>query len=361
LLWLIWSLPGKPMIPTLFSSGESYRDAFASGLSALLKEYDELGVYILVLANAGFSEAIWERLSGQLEGRFRHLLAGIREAKRKGLLLDDAEDDLEVFRDIAEHGFERLEPTRFRQVGPWELQFNQLRAFRPPRMTNNRTYGLSAPFDPDGFHFSKPYLRKEMIYHGNMLGKSISLFYNKFPFVDMHSILVPNPREGHPQFLLRPDHDYIWRLTESLAETMPGVGFGYNSYGAYASVNHLHFQMFVRSKPLPVSVDCWRHNGGAEPYPASCYRFDSKEEAWRMIGEFHGKGTPYNLVYLPGSIYCLPRMRQGEIQPPAWSRGFAWYEMAGGFVSFSESEFTDITECQIAEALKGIVCAENSR
>ncbi|OOZ36145.1 hypothetical protein BOW51_08600 [Solemya velesiana gill symbiont] len=97
------------------------------------------------------------------------------------------------------------------------------------------------------------------------------------------------------------DNEYIWHVTRLLGETLPGVGFGYNSYGAGASVNHLHFQMFLRDKPLPVAHERWQHNGGGEVYPAQCYRFDSPDTAWKILAALHQVETTYNLVYLPGS------------------------------------------------------------
>ena len=210
------------------------------------------------------------------------VLAGERGLLQSGdeeetiLILDDAEDDLQVFRRLLAVGFGESLVKVCRRAGPWELQFNPLRSFRPPRMTQKVIPHISAPYDAVGFNFNKPFLRKEILWQGWLCGRDAALFYNKFPFVDLHGLLVPEPRAGLSQLLRQQDNEYLWQLTETLARTLPGVGFGYNSLGACASVNHLHFQMFQRARALPVASPDWRHNGGDREYPLSCWSFSKR-------------------------------------------------------------------------------------
>jgi diadenosine tetraphosphate (Ap4A) HIT family hydrolase len=178
----------------------------------------------------------------------------------------------------------------------------------------------------------------------------VALFYNKYPFVDRHGLLVPERTEHRPQYLTRGDHLYAWRVVEGLARALPGVGLGYNAYGAFASVNHLHFQFFVRGG-LPVEDAAWQHAGGAEPYPAPCEVFLSAEEAWARVADLHAAERPYNLVYRPGRLYCLPRRRQGTYEQAAWTGGFAWYELAGGFTLFNRQAYEGLTGEEVAREL----------
>ncbi|MEW8015460.1 MAG: hypothetical protein AB2807_11975 [Candidatus Sedimenticola endophacoides] len=339
---------------TPFNDPERFRRVFERQLDQLLSDYDELGVYILVLANAGYDAVIWDDLHRHLEQKHAALARALDAEETGGLPVDGSPDDRSVFRKLMDLGFDNLQPTRLRGVAHWELQFNQLRAFRPARMTQERVVGISAPFDPKGFHFNRPFLRKETFWHGDLGGRECSLLYNKFPFVEMHGLLVPAPREQRPQLLTRPDHDYLWAVCEMLGRRLPGVGFGYNSYGAGASVNHLHFQMFLRSHPLPVADPGWRHNGGDETYPAHCYRFTDPAPAWDLLEQLHRREVSYNLVYLPGVLCCLPRSKQGSFDEVSWSGGFAWYEMAGGFTTFDQDEFEAIGAVQIDGALARI-------
>lgn len=345
------------MAASPFESPEQFRLTFEKQLAALLDEFDELGVYILVLANAGLDALLGERLAEPLERKFRYLVRAMHERRQQGLLLDDAGDDLAVFQRLVSLGYENLQGTSFRSVGPWEVQFNQLRSFRPPRMTGAVTEGISAPFNADGFHFNKPFLRKEIFWQGWLAGRDCSLLYNKFPFVELHGLLVPEPCMGRQQLLTEEDNEYLWSVTRLLNETLPGVGFGYNSYGAGASVNHLHFQMFLRSQPLPVAAQQWQHNGGDTPYPTCCDRFNTPESAWKMIASLHERQITYNLVYLPDVIYCMPRRRHGSYSPVSWSGGFAWYEMAGGFTLFDRVDFDTLEQARIEAAMADLFVA----
>jgi hypothetical protein len=320
-----------------FASLPHFRDTFNDSLGRLLREYDELGAFILVLANAAFDPQVGELLAAPLSRKFHRFAAALRGRHPCGLVLDDAGDDYEVFVRLMAIGFDGLPPVEQRQAGDWELQFNRLRSFRPPRLAGGRVAGITAPFNPDGFHFDKPFLRKEIFWSGWLCGRNAALFYNKYPFVPLHGILVPEPRQRRAQLLEQDDHDYLWRVSQTLAETLPGVGLGYNSFGSFASVNHFHVQTFIREHPLPVALGRWRHNGGTDSYPAECFRFDGPGPAWACLQELHRAQRPYNLIYLPGVIYCLPRAPQGEYPVPGWSGGFAWYEMAGGF-SVAERE-----------------------
>jgi len=316
---------------------------FAEGLQALLKE-PGLGSYILVLANASFDQTIYERLQPSLQQRFQQLAEHCRLGLSRGEALAGSQDDQLVFLKLMAIGFEGVRATSFRRQGPWELQFNHLRAFRPSRMTDEVVTGLSRPFDQQGFHFNKPFLRRERLWIGELLGEGVDLFYNKFPFAPLHGLLVPNRQAHLPQLLTRRYHEFIWSLSETLGKDLPGLGLGYNSYGAFASVNHLHFQTFVRQEPLPIAANCWRHNGGNRAYPLACEVYTTADAAWSRIEDLHGSKTRYNLIYLPGQLYCVPRRAQGSYTHAPWTSGFAWYEVAGGYTTFSHEDFDSLDD-----------------
>jgi diadenosine tetraphosphate (Ap4A) HIT family hydrolase len=341
------------MSNAFFASPQRYQAAFSAGLREMLSGYDELGVFILVLANAMIDPLIWDELSGPLRQKFERLSA-LHADSRQGGFLDDAKDDRRVFSRLMEIGFDAITPIRLRREGPWELQLNPLRALRPPRMTERRVSGLSAPFNPDEFHFAKPFLRKEIFWRGALQGRDVSLLYNKFPFVRLLGLLVPEARAGRPQFLQQADHEYIWRVAAALRPGLPGVGVGYNSYGACASVNHLHFHLFVRDEALPITAAHWSHNGGQVAYPATCARFDDVQEAWRYIRELHGRKVPYNLIAYPDTLYCLPRAPQGGRELPEWSSGYGWYEMAGGCVPLGEAHYRQLDERRLSDELRAV-------
>ncbi len=342
-----------------FSSVDRFRQVFASGLRALLQD-PGLGGYILVHANAGFDAALMGDLRWDLLRAFQQLAQTCREAFRSGREIGGGADDVSVFLKLMAIGFEGVQATRFRALGDWELQFNHLRAFRPSRMTGERTGGISRPFDPDGFHFNKPFLSRERFWSGELLGESVHLLYNKFPFVPLHGLLVPQPAAQRPQLLNRRHHEYVWRVCETLGGSLPGFGVGYNSYGAYASVNHLHFQTFVRETPLPIAREIWVHRGGGRPYPVNCEHYTSAKEAWQRIEALHATANSYNLIYLPGSLYCVPRRAQGTYESASWSGGFAWYELAGGFVTPSSDAYASLDAGTITRELAKLELADSA-
>jgi len=334
-----------------FSSQDAFHGAFSSGLGRILRDEWGLGPFILVLANATFDPRVHALLRHELARRFGELAELCRRAFASGREPDEPADDLSVFLRLMAIGFDHIEHARWRVLDPWEVQFNQVRSLRPRRAASHKPAGIQTPFDPAGFHFNKPFLRKEAFWSGRLNGVEVELLFNKFPFVELHALLVPDRQANEPQYLSRDRHRFIWELADILGPALPGIGFAYNSYGAFASVNHLHFQMFVRERALPLTLERWRHNGGGDSYPARCERFADPEQAWERISDLHQTEISYNLLYLPGVLYCLPRRRQGTYALPPWCGGQAWYELAGGIVAFNAEDFASLRDLDVRDAL----------
>lgn len=338
------------MTESVFQSTAAFRERFDRGLLSLL-EHDGLGPFILVCANATFDPKIYAGATSRLQQRYRQLQADYSAALAEGRPLTDSDEDLLVFLKMLAVGFERLEPTEARHSGPWELQYNHLRAFRPQRISAATVDGIRTPFKEEGFHFNKGFLQKEAFWEGALEGREVALYYNKYPFVECHGLLVPEREKRLPQFLTEEYHHYLWRLSAALGESLPGVGFGYNAYGAFASVNHLHFQMFIREQPLPVADPRWRHNGGEHAYPTDCRCFEDAEEAWRFLEQLHNGEISYNLVQLPGRMYVMARRKQGSYTQPQLTTGFTWYELSGGVITFNRHDYQGLDPDTIAREL----------
>lgn len=343
------------MIVSPFVSHSDLERRFSAGLADMLARHEGLGVYILVLANAAQDLALWDRLRGPLALRHQLLQDRIASALREGIRLAEPDDDLMVFLKLLAIGFEHLSPVLERlvassdQAAPtWEAQFNPIRALRPARMSDNRVEGLMRPFDAKGFHFNKPFLAKEIFWEGELRGKPARLLYNKFPFAPMHGLLVPEPLAERPQFLTPDLHGWAWEVAREAGAAIPGFGLSYNSFGAYASVNHLHFQTFARERPLPAQT------GFAGNYPLARHRFENREAAWRYLEELHGRDQVYNLVYSSSGVLIIPRARQGEIPPESWSVGFAWSEVAGAFPLASRADYETLDHAALSSALARI-------
>lgn len=341
------------MNDTVFSSLSSLRQAFDAGLSAML-DGGGLGPFILVCANGNYDPAVHAATAAALEKLYRELEAEFRADLENGRDIKAVEEDLLVFLKLRTVGPERLKPTERRRAGEWEVQFNHLRAFRPKRITAWVPAGIRAPFDDSAFHFNKPFMQKEAFWRGSLAGREATLYYNKYPFADFHTLLVPERERCLPQFHTAEHHGWLWRLAEELGANLDGVGIGFNAFGAFASVNHLHFQLFLKPEGFPVMAGNWRHNGGAEAYPATCLAFGEEKEAWRYIEGLHERETPYNLLYQPGRLYVFPRRKQGSYSQPSWTSGFTWHELAGGMIAFNRQDFDVLNEDSIREALRGV-------
>ncbi len=330
----------------LFASEQALRSHFESGLERLL-DRGGMNLFVLVAANASFDARLWSTLEPGLCAQYNTLMTNLQGALRRGQRIEEADDDLLVFLKIGSIGMKALKQTEQRNAGPWEVQFNQLRAFRPLRNSQRPMTAIHAPFDAAAFNFNRSFMQQETIASGNLLGHHVDLYYNKYPFVEMHSLLVPDRERCMPQFLFEDTHYYVWQLVEHLSETLPGVRVGYNALGAFASVNHLHLQMFVRQQQLPVEHSFWVHNGGVQSYPVECRVFEDPQTAWREIAELHEQNEAYNLLYAPGRLYCLPRRKQGGFDLPEWSSGFSWYELCGGMITFSHQDWLALDEAGI--------------
>ena len=334
----------------LFSSSPAFRQSFEAGLARLL-EQGGLNLFILVAANASFDQSLYACLRDRLGNTYRGLLANLQEAYMQGGSVNETDDDLLVFLKMAAIGLDALALTELRQAESWEVQFNHLRSFRPMRNSQRPMTSIREPFDPQGFNFNKPFIQQESLWSGTLCGQVFDLYYNKYPFVDQHCLLVPAREECLPQYHIDDMHAFVWSLMEMLSPALPGLHIGYNALGAFASVNHLHFQLFVRDQALPVESENWVHNGGQDGYPVDCSCYEEPASAWQAIEQLHNSNQAYNLLYTPRGMYCMPRKKQGEFQLAAWSNGFSWYELCGGMITFNRQDYASLQADQICADL----------
>ena len=340
---------------------DRYPALFAEGLGRLLADH-RLGTFILVLANALQDERLHQRLEAALVARFEALADELTRALRQGGGNEHPSDDLLVFLKLMAVGLEHLAPAQVRRAGPWELQYNPLRAFRPARMSQAAIEELKAPFDPNGFHFDKPFLQAEILWQGRLLGRPCRLFYNKFPFAPGHALLVPEPEAQRPQFLTRQAHEFAWSLLEEIGGDLPFSGLAYNARGACSSVNHLHFQFYAgKVNGYPVEAPHWRHHGGNRPWPGSVQCHQDRDAAWRAIQALHERPCPYNLLYRPGRLYVMPRPFQTGRAAAPWCGCLGWAELAGTFTLARHETFLELSAEEISTLLADQSACSNSR
>lgn len=320
----------------IFSGSSAFQELFTNQLESML-ESPQLGAFILVLANASMENNMLDRLKPALEHRFDQIDNQLKDSKDEQLNSLPA-DDLDVFRSLQHTGLDHLSSTRYRNCNPWQLQFNQLRSFRPARNSDKAITELYQAFDEQAFHFNKPFLQDEILWQGELAECPVKLMYNKFPFADYHGILVVDPNAGKSQFLNQQACLQVDKIIDEISH-LTGIGLAYNSLGGGASVNHQHWQLFLSSRPYPIESSNWLHNGGNHSYPLSISSFGSASQCWKRIDELQSIHRAFNLFIRPGRVYLIERKNQGSYISPQWTSGLAWSECAGHFTLADEQGF----------------------
>jgi hypothetical protein len=327
---------------------DAFEHLFSDSLRQMLSP-NEMGGFILVLANSLQDGTLTESLRSDIAETFKLIQTNARDNS-----INMTDDDRGVFKALEASGIGSFATWQTAAKGRWEIIVNPIRRLRPARASSTTFDTLLQPFAQDKFHFNKPFLQPEILWEGRWQATRIRVLYNKFPFVPYHSILVPAPDQQLPQYLSADYHGLIWRLIELEQSALPGFAAGYNSLGACASVNHLHFQGFMREALLPVEHDCWQHNGGDEPYPMQCHAFDSVTECWQLIDHCHKTNQPYNLLYRPGRCYVLPRVPQGNNAVLPRVRGAGWIEQCGVFNVTSRDELDAVSAAELEDCLRSL-------
>ncbi|RTZ58849.1 MAG: hypothetical protein DSZ33_05330 [Gammaproteobacteria bacterium] len=326
------------------ASPEAFRSLFSEKLEFMLAT-GGLGAFILVLANSMQDARLRDRLATPLRLAFEKLQSHAPGA---------APDDALVFDSLRKTGLDPLGVWETRKLDNWRLNLNPLRALRPARAAGKAFTCLHKPFDEQAFHFDKPFLEPEVLWRGHIeQDLSLKVLYNKFPFAPFHLLIAPEPASHLPQFLAVEHHTAMWDLLEQNADQFSDLRLAYNSIGAGASVNHLHFQGFV-DEPLPVEDAHWSHNGGESAYPLPCRFHQNICHAWKAISRYQKTNQPFNVLYVPGGCYILKRKPAGDKSLPSWGRGAAWAEACGLFTLPDRKTYESLGDSDICAALSSL-------
>ena len=146
----------------------AFKSIFIDGLRNMLAD-DQLGAFILVLANSMQDEELRQALAPALEKNF----SALRERHLSGRL-QATPDDKDVFDKLltlnADKGMDSLPVWQVHDIGRWRAVVNPMRSLRPPRASNEKRSSVFSDFDPDTFNFNKPFLRPEIMREGEYAG-----------------------------------------------------------------------------------------------------------------------------------------------------------------------------------------------
>jgi diadenosine tetraphosphate (Ap4A) HIT family hydrolase len=322
-----------------------FKKLFVSKLKNKLSD-DELGAFILVLANSRQDGFIQKQLDDDLTNTFAVLKDNFAAGK-----LNATQDDIDVFQQLLDAALQDIPVWQYRMAGDWEIARNSLRRLRPARASTQVLRSIRQDFDETKFHFNKPFLKPEILWQGEYQDNCIRVLYNKFPFSDYHLLIVISPEKNLPQELTREMHAAVFAMVKDVAAKFPGFGIGFNSLVAGASVNHLHFQGFVREQKFPVEIESWKHNGGRSEYPLQVTGFADAAASWKYIAHLIEQNRAFNCLYRNDRCYVIPRKFQGTVELPDWLTGAGWLDMAGVMTVSDADTFNAIDENVISQAL----------
>jgi len=349
-----------PDINIILSSSGQYKQAFEEGLTRVL-QHNTAGTFILACANLFQHPTFLTNNSPLLHEAYHHIKEHYLACQQEGRQPDDAADDIAVMNGLIAIGLENLEAVEYRKMSSdgvdYLLNYNQLRSFRPARLSKIDNAQLNSPFNSGGFHFDKAFLQKEIFAEGEADGRQVSLLYNKFPFIDYHTLLVVDKEKHLSQLLTLDVLDYIFKLQTRTQQHCSEFVITYNSLGAGASVNHCHFHTYLETTPLAIFNPQFEHNGGDLPYPATCHAFTHASAAWQTIDALHNNNKPYNLLIKDHKIFCLPRKASPKGSEVELSSGldttqYGWSQMAGLINVDNRKLLSKLSVTQILSSLK---------
>ena len=322
-----------------------FKNLFVGKLKNMLAD-DELGAFILVLANSQQDAFLKNELADDLKRTYKKLKESFSSGK-----LDATQDDIDVFKQLLDVDLDELSVWQTKSIGDWEVVYNSIRRLRPTRVASQIFNTIKQPYDETSFHFNKPFLAPEILWQGSYKRLQLRILFNKFPFSDYHLIIVVSPEKNSPQLLTQETHQYMCSLVEDMADVFPGFGVGFNSMAAGASVNHMHFQGFVREADFSIEKNDWAHKSGDVDYPLAVKCFSDAASSWDYINQLTEDNRSFNCLYRGKYCYVVPRRYQGTTMLPDWLAGAGWIDVAGAITVSDMESFQVIDEQSLTRAL----------
>ncbi len=322
-----------------------FKTLFVNQLKNMLSD-DELGAFILVLANSHQDAFLKNVLQDDLTNTFVALKDNFVAGR-----LNATQDDSDVFKQLLDVVLEDIPAWSYKTTGNWEVVCNSMRQMRPARASSQILTTIKQPYDEGEFHFNKSFLKPEILWEGLYRKLKLRVLYNKFPFSDHHLLIVVSPEKNSSQLLTQEMHHYASVMTNEVSEVFPGFGLGFNSLAAGASVNHLHFQGFIRDQVFPIENSFWKHHGGDVDYPLTVKCFTDTDLAWGYMNDLINQDNAFNCLYRSNCCYVVPRKYQGAVELPNWLTGAGWLDVAGVMTVSDEETFNSIDEQSVTQAL----------
>ena len=224
-----------------------------------------------------------------------------------------------------------------------------------PRSVQAEEPNVTLHFDPSRFHFGRARADEWLLFLGRggaaeclpPLSPGDALLANKFPLGPLSGLIVPRHHLQQPQLLTLPAIELGMSVAGAVA-AHERIAVGYNSLGAGASVNHLHFQLWMPPRPLlaeevilGLPSKLGRHHGRTWSVPPDASPSPTGLLAWRVQDDgvasevmrcarfLAQRRLPHNLFITERHIALFPRKacaleHRGNSITPGFPEAAGW-------------------------------------
>ncbi|XP_013171440.1 PREDICTED: GDP-D-glucose phosphorylase 1 [Papilio xuthus] len=277
-------------------------------------------------------------------------------------------DKIHVVKDVFRYKVENLRERIVNEK--YLLQLNPDRSMnrRIPEQIDN----ICQPFDENKFNFTKASKEETMfiiVSDDNDVDKHVVLV-NVSPISHYHSLLCPSMYKCLPQILTKDSLQLVLRIM--LCVPNSNIRIGFNSLCGLASVNHLHYHIFVEKNILPVETVKCKHLKGPVyilddyPVPGFCFEVtqqinDPSDYIYKLIDVLLKKAIAHNIFITRGQsvvgdsdvvrVIVWPRKSSsGAKQLAAFN--VAVCELSGWFPVYDAESFEKLTTEELEDELR---------
>ncbi|XP_053616540.1 GDP-D-glucose phosphorylase 1 isoform X2 [Plodia interpunctella] len=226
------------------------------------------------------------------------------------------------------------------------------------RRTPEQIDNIVQPFDGEKFNFTKT-SSQEIIFKLCEDGDTHVLFVNVSPISRYHSLLCPSLEKCLPQVVTEDSLLLVLKIMFVAAHRDLRIGF--NSLCALASVNHLHYHLFLEKNDLPIETATCKHLHKnvyyLTDYPIQGFCFEVSEsnastiarESYNIMAYFLKNSIAHNIfitrgMSVSGSLEEAVRIIVWPRKTSAGAKQLAAFnvavcEMSGWFPVFSEFDY----------------------
>ncbi|KAH8375552.1 GDP-D-glucose phosphorylase 1 [Drosophila serrata] len=195
----------------------------------------------------------------------------------------------------------QLKKTPHRRKIPGSHGFyTELNADRSLKRRGPQTIeSLNPAFKPTNFNFNKINAAEVLMTINDCHGSpEVQMIINKSPLTQYHTLICPEVNKNHVQRITRDVLAFCITFMRSIDDK--NIRMGYNSPGALASVNHLHFHLLLFAQDLYIDKVPLEKLAGD-----SIYRLSRRAPTEAICVVFQGKDTEDDVAEKVDQIYKL--------------------------------------------------------